>query len=58
MHSSYPYIDMAPTVAATASLPSLTQSGARVAIQAAEQHALEIGVPMYKKSIQLEFNTY
>jgi len=39
-------VDMAPTTAATASLPTLTQSGARVALQAAEQHALEMGVPM------------
>ncbi|KAF2031581.1 DUF336-domain-containing protein [Setomelanomma holmii] len=37
---------MAPTTAATTSLPTLTQSGARVALQAAEQYALEIGVPM------------
>jgi hypothetical protein len=39
---------MAPTAAATTSVPTLTQSGARVALQAAEQHALEIGVPMYE----------
>jgi hypothetical protein len=38
---------MAPTMAATISLPTLTQGGARVAVQAAEQHAIEIGVPMY-----------
>jgi uncharacterized protein GlcG (DUF336 family) len=37
--------NMAPT-AAIASLPTLTQSGARVAVQAAERHALELGVPM------------
>lgn len=37
---------MAPTMAATISLPTLTQGGARVAVQAAEQHAIEIGVPM------------
>jgi hypothetical protein len=49
---------MAPTAAATASVPSLTQSGARVAIQAAEQHALEIGVPMYEESIQLKSESH
>ncbi|KAF2826211.1 DUF336-domain-containing protein [Ophiobolus disseminans] len=37
---------MAPTVAATISIPSLTQNGAKVALQAAEQHALDMGVPM------------
>ncbi|ENI06629.1 hypothetical protein COCC4DRAFT_134464 [Bipolaris maydis ATCC 48331] len=37
---------MAPTASATAALPTLTQSGARVALQAAEQHAIEVGVPM------------
>ncbi|KAH7089590.1 hypothetical protein FB567DRAFT_305807 [Paraphoma chrysanthemicola] len=37
---------MAASVAATVALPSLTQNGAKVALQAAEQHALEIGVPM------------
>ncbi|KAH8712144.1 hypothetical protein GQ44DRAFT_776170 [Phaeosphaeriaceae sp. PMI808] len=37
---------MAPTVATVVSLPTLTQGGARVALQAAEQHALEMGVPM------------
>ncbi|KAH7392899.1 hypothetical protein BKA66DRAFT_567632 [Pyrenochaeta sp. MPI-SDFR-AT-0127] len=37
---------MTPTAAATASLPTLTQNGARIALQAAEQYALEIGVPM------------
>jgi hypothetical protein len=39
---------MAPTAAATASVPTLTQSGARAALQAAEQHAHEMGVPMYE----------
>jgi hypothetical protein len=47
MRLKYGRFDMAPTAAATASVPTLTQSGARVALQAAEQHALEIGVPMY-----------
>lgn len=42
---------MAPSTAATASLPTLTQNGARVALQAAEQHALEIGVPMYDQTL-------
>ncbi|KAH7073850.1 hypothetical protein BKA63DRAFT_41462 [Paraphoma chrysanthemicola] len=37
---------MAASVAATVALPSLTQNGAKVALQAAEQHALEIGVPL------------
>ncbi|KAI5368719.1 hypothetical protein J4E82_010491 [Alternaria postmessia] len=37
---------MTPTASATAAVPTLTQSGARVALQAAEQHALENGVPM------------
>ncbi|KAL1795884.1 hypothetical protein ACET3X_006108 [Alternaria dauci] len=37
---------MTPTASATAAVPTLTQSGARVALQAAEQHALEVGVPM------------
>ncbi|KAF1935455.1 DUF336-domain-containing protein [Clathrospora elynae] len=37
---------MSSLTSATTSLPTLTQSGARVALQAAEQHALELGVPM------------
>ncbi|RMZ67136.1 ethanolamine utilization eutt [Pyrenophora seminiperda CCB06] len=37
---------MAPTASATAAVPTLTQSGARVALEAAEQHALDVGVPM------------
>ncbi|EOA88501.1 uncharacterized protein SETTUDRAFT_107518 [Exserohilum turcica Et28A] len=37
---------MAPTASAITVLPTLTQSGARVALQAAEQHAIEVGVPM------------
>ena len=40
------YFNMTPTASATAAVPTLTQSGARVALQAAEQHALENGVPM------------
>ncbi|KAF1828527.1 DUF336-domain-containing protein [Decorospora gaudefroyi] len=37
---------MAPAASATTSLPTLTQSGARTALQAAEQYAIDIGVPM------------
>ncbi|KAH9882854.1 hypothetical protein J1614_000220 [Plenodomus biglobosus] len=37
---------MAPTVSAIVSSPSLTQAGAQTALVAAEQYALEIGVPM------------
>ncbi|KAF2855026.1 DUF336-domain-containing protein [Plenodomus tracheiphilus IPT5] len=37
---------MAPTVSAVVSLPSLTQGGAQTALVAAEQYALEVGVPM------------
>jgi hypothetical protein len=47
MYLDYQHLVMAPTAAATAYMPTLTQSGARVALQAAEQHALDIGVPMY-----------
>ncbi|KAH9867584.1 hypothetical protein IAQ61_008178 [Plenodomus lingam] len=37
---------MPPTISAVVSLPSLTQAGAQTALEAAEQYALEIGVPM------------
>ena len=42
----YPQLNMAPTASATVALPTLTQSGARIALQAAEQHAIDVGVPM------------
>lgn len=47
MHLAYSYFAMAPTTASTTSLPTLTQKGAKVAIQAAEQHALEMGISMF-----------
>jgi hypothetical protein len=41
---------MAPT-AATSSSPTLTRKGAQVALQAAEQYALEMGLPMFVSTI-------
>jgi hypothetical protein len=49
---------MAPTAAATAYVPTLTQSGARVALQAAEQYALDIGVPMYEDATYISMGFY